>query len=91
MGIVIWIIVGAIVGWISGLMTGRADSVGCLSSVILGVAGTVVGGLITSLFVDGGISSFAMQPLVIGLIVAILLLGAGNALLGTVETTEVSS
>lgn len=91
MGLVIWVIVGALVGWISGLMTGRSDSVGCLSSIILGVAGTVVGGLITSLFVEGGISSFALQPFAIGLIVAILLLGAGNALLGTVETTETSS
>lgn len=90
MGIVIWIVLGAIVGWISSLMTGRADSVGCLSSVILGVAGAVIGGLITAIFV-GGITSFAMQPLAIGLIVAILLLGAGNALLGTVETTETSS
>lgn len=90
MGIVIWIVVGAIVGWISGLMTGRADSVGCLSSVILGVVGTVIGGLITAIFV-GGITTFVMQPLVIGLIVAILLLGAGNALLGTVETTETPS
>lgn len=90
MGIVIWIVVGAIVGWISGLMTGRADSVGCLSSVILGIVGTVIGGLITAIFV-GGITTFVMQPLVIGLIVAILLLGAGNALLGTVETTETPS
>ena len=89
MGLITWIIVGAIVGWISGILTGRADSVGCLSSVVLGAGGTVLGGLIGSIFF-GGIFEVVMQSLVIGLIVAILLLGAGNALLGTVETTEAS-
>lgn len=91
MGLLIWIILGAIVGWVSGLLTGRADKVGCLSSVLLGVVGTVIGGFIGALFSGGGVLEFAMTPLTIGLIVAILLLGAGNALLGTVETIEPTS
>lgn len=91
MGLLIWIILGAIVGWVSGLLTGRADRVGCISSVLLGVGGTVVGGFLGALFTGGGVFEFAMTPLAVGLIIAILLLGAGNALLGTVETVESSS
>ncbi|MEM7125214.1 MAG: GlsB/YeaQ/YmgE family stress response membrane protein [Chloroflexota bacterium] len=88
MGFVSWIIIGAIVGWLSGVLTGRADRVGCLSSVVVAVVGTVVGGLLGWLIFGSGLSEFAMRPTVVGIVLAIILLGAGNSLIGPVESSE---
>ena len=88
MGFISWIIVGAIIGWISGLLTGRADSVGCLSSIVVAVIGTVVGGLFGALIFGGGLVAFAMRPTVLGIVLAVILLGAGNSLIGRVESSE---
>ena len=43
MGILSWIIVGAIAGWISGLVL-RGHGFGLLGNILVGIAGGLVGG-----------------------------------------------
>ena len=43
LGFVIWLIIGGIAGWISGLIT-KGKGYGCLGNVIVGVIGSVIGG-----------------------------------------------
>lgn len=48
MGFVAWVIFGAIVGWAANLVVGGRDRrrQGCLVSVLVGVVGAALGGLI---------------------------------------------
>jgi uncharacterized membrane protein YeaQ/YmgE (transglycosylase-associated protein family) len=46
-GLIAWIIIGLIAGWISGKVT-RGRGFGCLANVILGLVGAVIGGWIFS-------------------------------------------
>lgn len=48
MGFVVWVIFGAIVGWAANLVVGgrRRERQGCLVSVVVGVIGAALGGLI---------------------------------------------
>jgi uncharacterized membrane protein YeaQ/YmgE (transglycosylase-associated protein family) len=51
-GVIAWIIVGLIAGWLAGLFM-RGSGYGIVLDIILGLVGAFVGGLIFSLFVEG--------------------------------------
>jgi uncharacterized membrane protein YeaQ/YmgE (transglycosylase-associated protein family) len=44
-GLIGWIIIGLIAGWIAGLIT-RGHGFGCIVNIILGLIGAVIGGWI---------------------------------------------
>ena len=44
MGLVEWVVVGAIVGLLARLMLRRSDPVGCLGTIFIGIAGAAIGG-----------------------------------------------
>ena len=55
MGILSWIIFGLIAGSIARLlMPGKAEPKGCLSTIILGIVGALVGGFLGSKFLGTG-------------------------------------
>jgi uncharacterized membrane protein YeaQ/YmgE (transglycosylase-associated protein family) len=58
-GIIGWIIVGAIIGYIARFLMPGEDPMGCLGTVLLGVAGSFVGGTIANLIAGEG---FALAP-----------------------------
>jgi uncharacterized membrane protein YeaQ/YmgE (transglycosylase-associated protein family) len=50
MGIIGWIIVGALAGWIGSKLMGTDAQQGGLANIVVGVIGAVVGGFITRRF-----------------------------------------
>jgi uncharacterized membrane protein YeaQ/YmgE (transglycosylase-associated protein family) len=52
MSIIAWIVFGAIVGWIANVVVGgrHRERQGCLVSVLVGVVGAALGGLVYKLF-----------------------------------------
>ncbi|MBN1483753.1 MAG: GlsB/YeaQ/YmgE family stress response membrane protein [Chloroflexia bacterium] len=52
MGILSWIIFGAIAGWIASLIAGSRDRQGCLLNIIVGVVGAFIGGFIVEFLTD---------------------------------------
>lgn len=48
-GIIAWIVVGLLAGWLAGLIT-RAEGFGCFGNIVIGLLGAAIGGLIFSLF-----------------------------------------
>ncbi len=51
-GIIGWLIVGAIVGYIARLLLPGPDPMGCLATSALGVVGSLVGGTLANLLFD---------------------------------------
>ena len=51
-GIISWIIVGLLAGWLAGL-TMSGGGYGVLSDVVLGLVGALIGGFVTGFFVQG--------------------------------------
>lgn len=47
-GLLAWLLVGLLAGWLAGLIT-RARGFGCLSNIVLGLVGSAVGGFLFSL------------------------------------------
>lgn len=74
MGILTWIIFGAIVGIIAKwLMPGR-DPGGIIITILLGIAGGLIGGFIASALGLGDVTGFNLWSLIIAILGAILLL-----------------
>lgn len=50
MDIIIWIIVGALAGWIASMIMKTDESMGALANIIVGIIGAFLGGWLVSLF-----------------------------------------
>lgn len=77
MGIIMWLIVGGIIGWLASLIMRTDAQQGILLNIVVGIVGAFLGGL---LFAQGNIND---APLTIGtffvsLIGAVILLAIVN-------------
>lgn len=50
MGIISWIIVGALAGWIASIIMGKNQEMGAIANIITGIIGAFIGGWILSFF-----------------------------------------
>jgi uncharacterized membrane protein YeaQ/YmgE (transglycosylase-associated protein family) len=74
MGILLWIVFGLIVGLLAKFILPGRDPGGIIVTVLLGIAGAVVGGFIASAVGFGGMSGFDVRSLLIAIGGAMLLL-----------------
>lgn len=83
MGILSWIIVGLIAGWLAGLVM-RGRGYGLLTNMLLGIVGALLGGFLAgSLFgVADPISGFNITTLIIAFLGAIVVIAIVRALPG---------
>ena len=50
MGFIIWIIVGALAGWIASTIMKTDAQMGALANIVVGIIGAFIGGWVVSLF-----------------------------------------
>lgn len=74
MGIISWIILGLIVGILAKWFMLGKDGGGFFMTVILGIAGALVGGYISAFFGLGTVTGFNIGSLIISILGAMLLL-----------------
>lgn len=76
MGIILWIIFGALAGWIASMIMSTDAEQGAVMNIVVGVVGAVVGGFLFQTFGQAGVSGFNLYSLMVAIIGAIVLLGA---------------
>ncbi len=83
MGLLAWIIIGLIAGWLAGLVV-KGGGYGVLGDIILGIIGAIVGGFLASaLFgIANPISGFNITTLIVAFIGAVILVWIVRALPG---------
>lgn len=74
MGIILWIIFGAIVGWVASLIMKTDDQQGAVLNIVVGIVGALIGGWTMTLFGYGGITGFNLYSFAVSLLGAILLI-----------------
>ena len=74
MGLLSWVVFGLIAGAIAKFLTPGRDPGGCIITIIVGIVGSVLGGMIATWLGYGGISGFDFRSFVIAVLGAILLL-----------------
>ncbi|MDH5831013.1 GlsB/YeaQ/YmgE family stress response membrane protein [Luteimonas sp. M1R5S18] len=80
MGIIIWLIVGGIVGWLASIVMKRDAQQGIILNIVVGIVGAIIGGwLIGPLLGAGSINDgITVMSFVVSLIGAIILLAIVN-------------
>ena len=83
MNIIIWLVVGGLIGWVASIIMRTDAQQGILLNVVVGIVGAVIAGLVlTPLLASGTINTgdFSLAGLLISLVGSVLLLGAVNLL-----------
>ena len=79
MGIISWIIIGALAGWLASMITGNNDKTGAGKNILVGIAGAFIGGFVMNLIGGTGITGFNVWSLVVAIIGSVILLLIINA------------
>lgn len=82
MGIILWIIFGAIAGWVASLFMGTDSSQGTLANIVMGIIGSIVGGFLMNLIGKSGVTGFNLYSFLVAIIGAIVVIYAARAIRG---------
>jgi uncharacterized membrane protein YeaQ/YmgE (transglycosylase-associated protein family) len=74
MGILSWIVVGLIAGWLAGMVM-KGSGYGVVGNIVVGIIGALLGGYLSTLLFDGTtVSGINIQSLLIATIGAIVMI-----------------
>ena len=79
MGILSWIIIGLIAGWLAGVIM-KGSGYGVLSDIVLGIIGALVGGFLAGAIFGIPFTGFNLVSLVVALAGAIIVVAIVRAL-----------
>ena len=79
MGLLSWIVLGAIAGWVANMIAGGGE--GILMTIVVGIVGGLLGGFVaTNVFHIGTVDGFNIQNVLIAIVGAVAVLYAWHAL-----------
>lgn len=81
MGIISWIILGVIAGFIGSKIVNKSGQ-GFLMDIVLGIVGAIVGGVIFSAFGASGVTGLNIYSLIVAVIGAVVVLWGYHAING---------
>ncbi len=72
--IVIWILLGALAGWIASMIMGRNAQMGALANIVVGIVGALIGGFLMNAFGAPGVTGFNLYSILVAILGAVVLL-----------------
>ena len=82
MGIIGWIVLGGLAGWVASMIVGTNGQQGLLGNIVAGIIGGVLGGFIFNLLGGAGVTGFNLCSFLVALIGAIIVLLIWKAITG---------
>ncbi len=74
MNLIIWLIVGGVIGWLASIVMKTNAQMGCIANVVVGIIGAAIGGWLGGLLGigGGGLVSFLLAVAGAAILIAIL-------------------
>lgn len=79
MGIIAWLVVGLVAGWIGSMIVNRSGE-GPLMDIVLGIVGAFVGGFVFNMLGHGGVSGINLYSIFVAVIGSVVVLVIYHAL-----------
>jgi uncharacterized membrane protein YeaQ/YmgE (transglycosylase-associated protein family) len=79
-GIIAWLVVGLIAGWLAGVVM-KGGGYGIIGDIVIGIVGAFVGGFVFSLLTGGGTAGF-WGSIAVAFVGAVILIAIVRALPG---------
>ena len=74
MNIILWIIFGALAGWIASIIMRTNAEQGAVANIIIGIIGAFIGGVVARMFGGEGVTGFNLGSVLVAILGAVLLL-----------------
>jgi uncharacterized membrane protein YeaQ/YmgE (transglycosylase-associated protein family) len=74
MGIIAWLVVGGLAGWIASIIMGKNASMGLIANIIVGIVGAFIGGFVLRFLGVDGVTGFNIWSILVAIGGACLLL-----------------
>lgn len=74
MNILLWILFGALVGWIASLIMRTDEEQGAVANIIIGIIGAFIGGAISRTLGGGGVTGFNFGSILMAVIGSVVLI-----------------
>jgi uncharacterized membrane protein YeaQ/YmgE (transglycosylase-associated protein family) len=74
MGIIAWIILGGLAGWISSMIVGTNASMGLAANIFVGILGAFIGGFLFSVLGGSDVNGFNIYSLLVAIVGSVVLL-----------------
>ncbi len=82
MGIIAWIVLGLIAGWLAGQFM-KGGGYGLVGDIVLGIIGAVVGGFLASTLLGLDVNGFNIISILIAFVGACIVIGISRAVTGS--------
>ncbi len=80
MGLIGWLFLGALAGWIASTFTGNNRRMGLAANIIVGVIGSSIGGFVFNLLGGHGVTGLNLWSLIVAVAGSVILLTIVNAI-----------
>lgn len=74
MGVLAWIVVGLIAGWLAKMISPGPERTGLLATLVIGVIGAIVGGWLFNAFGRAGASGVDLYSIIVATLGAVVFL-----------------
>lgn len=74
MGIILWLIFGALAGWIASKIMNTDEQQGAVANIVVGIVGAMIGGFVFSTLGGQSVTGFNIYSLVVAVVGAVILL-----------------
>jgi len=81
-GIIVWIVIGGLAGWVASKIVGTDKSQGAVGNIVVGILGALVGGFLVGLIGGEGFTGFNIWSFLVALLGAVVLLFIWKAITG---------
>ena len=88
LGIIGWIVLGGLAGWVASMIVGTNHQQGILGNIVAGILGGLLGGFVFNLFGGAGVTGFNIWSFIVALVGAIIVLLIWKAITGRTHTVQ---
>ncbi len=78
-----FIVAGLVIGGLARLLKPGKQDLGLLATLLLGLAGSVIGGVVANVFGTGGIFELNVLGFVVAVVASVLLVGTAESMAGS--------